>query len=256
MEIFLSAGDPSGDNAAARLINSMREHDSKLSLFGLGHSRLAELGQMQLAEGNQLAVLGFWEVARHWRFFRRLMLKCVDEIKRRRPNAIVLVDYPGFNLRLAKRVKKLGIPIIYYISPQVWAWGHRRVAEIRELVDLMLVILPFEEDFYCNSGVNARFVGHYLLEDIPSEYISSSPPLTGRLCLLPGSRPQEVHRMLPSMLVAARQFNRKYNTEAVVAGLSGIFDYEKIIAPYMADRISVEYDNPRQCIFDSNIVLT
>lgn len=257
MELFLSAGDPSGDNAAARVIESLRESQQELTFYGLGHARLASLGQEQFADRSKLAVLGFWEVARHWWFFRCLMQKCVNEIKSRRPKAIVLVDYPGFNLRLAKRIKKLGIPIIYYISPQVWAWGHRRVAEIRELVDLMLVILPFEENFYSNSGVNSKFVGHYLLEDIPSEYISSSPPHSvSRLCLLPGSRSQEVQRMLPSMLKAAQKFNHRYGVSSVVAGLSDVFDYEKAISPYSDDGITVMYDKPRQCIFESDIVLT
>ncbi|MBU8934506.1 MAG: lipid-A-disaccharide synthase [candidate division Zixibacteria bacterium] len=256
MELFLSAGDPSGDNAAARLIQSIKAQDSGFRFFGLGHSRLAALGQEQLAESNRLAVLGFWEVARQWRFFRRLMYRCVEEIERRRPEAIILVDYPGFNLRLAQRVKKLGIPIIYYISPQVWAWGKRRVSQIRELVDLMLVILPFEEDFFRGHDIPVKFVGHYLLEDIPPEYISSSPPEANRLCLLPGSRPQEVHRMLPTMLETARILNHRYDTKAVVAGLSGVVDYEKMASPYAADGITVEYDDPRRCIFESDLALT
>ncbi len=258
MELFLSAGDLSGDNASARLVASLRTLDPELRLFGLGRTKLRQLGQDQLAEGNDLAVIGFWEVARRFFFFRRLMHRCVDEITRRRPEAIVLVDYPGFNLRLAKRVKHLGIPIIYYISPQLWAWGKKRLAQIEELVDLMLVILPFEQRFYENTRVNACFVGHYLLEDIPAQYIASEPPdkKSGGLALLPGSRPQEIERMLHPMLETARAFTRAHGTRAVVAGVEGAFDYESAMAPYRGDAISISFDDSRRLIHDSALVLT
>lgn len=182
--LFLSAGDPSGDNAAGRLAMALKRLVPQLSIFGLGGERLKQLGQEQLAGGADLAVLGFWEVAKRYLFFRKLFYQCVDEITRRRPAAAILVDYPGFNLRLARKIKPLGIPIIYYISPQVWAWGKRRLFQIKQLVDLMLVILPFEKEFYDESGVAAHFVGHHLLEDIPREYISSPIPISGTLSLI------------------------------------------------------------------------
>jgi lipid-A-disaccharide synthase len=219
---------------------------------------LCRLGQDQLAEGNDLAVIGFWEVARRFFFFRQLMHRCVDEINRRRPDAIVLVDYPGFNLRLAQRVKHLGIPIIYYISPQLWAWGKKRLAQIEELVDLMLVILPFEQRFYEGTRVNACFVGHYLLEDIPTPFIASEPPdkRTGGLALLPGSRPQEIERMFRPMLKTARAFTRAHGTRAVVAGVEGAYDYESAMEPYRSESITLSFDDSRRIIHDSALVLT
>lgn len=226
------------------------------SFFGLGHDKLKVLGQEQFVDGRQLAVLGFWEVAKHYFFFRNLMNKCIEEIEKRQPTAVLLVDYPGFNLRLAKRIKKLGIPIIYYISPQVWAWGKRRVKEIRELVDLLLVILPFEQAFFDTHNIKNQFVGHYLLEDIPPDYISTPPSKKKRLCLLPGSRSQEVKRILPSMLKAAAMFTKKYNATAVIAGIKGIHDYKSALEPYKNDNIEIVYDNPRKCIYDSNLVLS
>ena len=256
MDIFLSAGDPSGDNAAARLVVSLQKLSPHLTLYGLGQEKLKQLGQEQFAPGNQLAVLGFWEVLKQYRFFRRLMKQCELEIKKRKPDVVVLVDYPGFNLRLAKRIRKTGIPIVYYISPQVWAWGNKRIAQIRELVDLMLLILPFEEEFFQDTGINTRFVGHYLLEDIPENYIASSPPGNGIITILAGSRPQEVQRMLPAMLLAAQQFNQTYGTKAVIAGVKGIFDYEASLRPFASDNIDIVYDNSRQCIYESDIVLT
>ncbi len=257
-EIFLSAGDPSGDNAAARLMESLRQIKPDCKIFGLGGNRLRRLGQQQLAQPNDLAVLGFWEVAKRFGFFSRLMKTCVREIEQRRPRAVILVDYPGFNLRLAKRIKHLSIPIIYYISPQVWAWGRKRVEEIRKLVDLTLVILPFEKPFFESHGVNAEFVGHYLLEDIPTEFIASpvrqtEPPT---LALLPGSRPQEIERMLLPMLQAAEIFNRKHGTKAVVAAIGDLFDYESFVARHAGTNISISYDNARKVVFDSTLVLT
>jgi lipid-A-disaccharide synthase len=253
---FLSAGDLSGDNAASRLMRALKSHFPKLEFFGLGGEKLKQLGQDQLADGDELAVLGFWEVAKRYGFFSRLLYRCVDEITRRRPAAAIFVDYPGFNLRLARRIKPLGIPVIYYISPQVWAWGQSRVSDIKRFVDLLLVILPFEKDFFRGHGIDAHFVGHYLLEDIPREYIRSPLPIDGPLCLLPGSRPQEMERILPPMLQTARQFNRRYGTKGTIAGIKGRFDYERVIGECVSDDISLSYKDSRQIIFESSLVLT
>jgi lipid-A-disaccharide synthase len=254
--LFVSAGDPSGDNAVSRVISCLRQTRPDLRIFGLGGPRLKKLGQEQLAEPSSLAVLGFWEVAQKYLFFRKLFHDCVREIKKRRPKAILLVDYPGFNLRLAKAVRPLGIPIIYYISPQVWAWGKRRVGLIRQCVDRMLVILPFEEAFYREQGIAAQFVGHYLLEDVPQEYVGSSALGKNQIALLPGSRRQEVERMLPSMLEAARILNETHGTTAAVAALKGTYDYESNCGDYASSRISVVYDDPRRVIYESDYVLT
>src|SRR3972149_8578870 len=118
--LFLSAGDPSGDNAGSRLVSALRRVRPDLKLFGLGGRRLRMLGQIQLAEPADLAVLGFWEVAKRYPFFRALFYRCLDEIRQRRPPCVLLIDYPGFNLRLAARGGALGIPVVYFISPPVW----------------------------------------------------------------------------------------------------------------------------------------
>ncbi len=254
-EFFLSAGDPSGDNAAGRLVTELRRLHPGLSLFGLGGPKLKQLGQRQLADGGDLAVLGFWEVALRFRFFRKLLRRTVDEIRSHRPACLILVDYPGFNLRLARQVRDLGIPIVYYISPQVWAWGGKRLDEIKESVSLMLSILPFEKEMYQRSRVNSRFVGHYLLEDIPSDYIASPPPLEGTLALLPGSRPQEIERMLLPMLEAAAVLHERYGVRSVVAAVKGAFDYERHTGRFKTHGVSVAYDNPRKTVFDSSLVL-
>jgi lipid-A-disaccharide synthase len=254
--LFISAGDPSGDNAVSRVVQCLRQTKPGLKVLGLGGPRLKQLDQEQLAEPSALAVLGFWEVARKYLFFRKLFHDCVNEIKRRRPKVILLVDYPGFNLRLARAIRPLGIPIIYHISPQVWAWGKGRIGLIRDCVDRMLVILPFEEAFYREHGIACKFVGHYLLEDIPPAYVSSVAPGGKQIALLPGSRQQEVERILPPMLDAARVLYRNHGMSAVVAAMSGTYDYDSICRNYASSGVKVIYDDPRRVIYESDLVLT
>lgn len=213
-------------------------------------------GQEQLTENSRLAVMGFWEVVKHYSFFRKLFHQCLNEIRLRKPECVILIDYPGFNLLLAKEVKMLGIPVIYYISPQVWAWGHNRVNEIKANVDNMIVILPFEKEFYQKHGKECDFVGHYLLEDVTANYIRSAIPSDGYIAILPGSRPQEIKRLLPAMLKAVVRFNREYGTKGVVAGVSEAFDYESLMAASADRSISIIYDDPRKVIYDSQLVLT
>jgi lipid-A-disaccharide synthase len=252
--VFLSAGDPSGDNAAGRVVECLKCSMPGVQVFGLGGPKLAALGQEQLAAGADLSLMGFLEAARRLLFFRRLLANCVAEITRRRPSAIVLVDYPGFNLRLAAKVKPLGIPIIYYISPQVWAWGQKRLNDIKACVDRMLVILPFEEEFYRRHGVACEFVGNYLLEEIPPEYVSSKLPGNRGLALLPGSRRQEVERNLPVMLQAADILRESCGVHATVAAVSGAFDYDKLPAAHAG--IDIAYDDARRVLYESDIALT
>lgn len=254
--LFVSAGDPSGDNAASHLIACLKQSHPDLECVGLGGPRLGKLGQRQLAEPSELAVLGFWEVARRYFFFRRLLQRAVDEITQLRPGCILLVDYPGFNLRLAERIKPLGIPIVYYISPQVWAWHASRIEQIKRLVDKMILILPFEQELYARHEVAHVFVGHYLLDDMPSDYISSSLPTQSRLALLPGSRPQEIDRMLPVMLATARRFHAATGTPSAVAALANGYDYTRSAQPGDERIISFVYDDPRSVISDSTVVLT
>jgi len=255
-EIFISAGEPSGDNAGSLLISAIKKKSGTVTFFGLGGKRMSAQGQEQLTESSRLAVMGFWEVVKHYSFFRKLFHQCLDEINRRKPSCVILIDYPGFNLRLAKEVKKLGIPVIYYISPQVWAWGHKRVPEIKANIDKMIVILPFEKEFYREQGMECDFVGHYLLEDIPAEYISSSIPTNGHIALLPGSRAQEIKRLLPPMLEAAARFNKESGTIAVVAGVSGAYHYDFLMRESANTNIRIVYDDPRKVIFESSMVLT
>ena len=253
--IFISAGDPSGDNACSHLITSLKQSYPDLELRGLGGVRMKQLGQKQLADSEQLAVLGFWEVAKRFLFFRQLLNDCVREIEQSRPAVVVLADYPGFNLRLAKRIQGFGIPVVYYISPQIWAWKKNRIHQIKQIVDLTLLILPFETGIYEAYDAPHRMVGHYLLEDIPREYINSPPPENAQIAILPGSRPQEVERMLEPMLHAVKIMQETLDISAVVAGVRGAHDYESAIAKTGVKNVTVEYGNSRRVVHDSRFVL-
>ena len=254
--IFISAGDLSGDNAGALLISELKNLNPELNFCGLGGSRMNRLGQKQLEEIENLAVMGFLEVAKRYGFFRRLLSECIEEIKQKRPAVVVLIDYPGFNLRLAKKIKPLGIPVIYYISPQLWAWGEKRVDIIRNNIERMLVILPFEKEFYEKHDIESDFVGHYLLEDINEKMISSEVPSAGQIAVFPGSREVEVKRLLSPMIAAASRFNQMYGTKAVVAGINGAFDYESVLKQYPDSNIEIVYDDARKIIYESRLVLT
>jgi lipid-A-disaccharide synthase len=254
--LFVSAGDPSGDNATSHLIAHLKRNHPDLEFFGLGGPKLKSLAQEQLAASGDLAVLGFLEVARKYSFFRDLLRRSAEEIKRRKPSCVLLVDYPGFNLRLAERIKPLGIPIIYYISPQVWAWGRKRIHQIARLVDRMILILPFEEELFQEHNVPCDMVGHYLLDDIPADYLASPIPESNRLALLPGSRPQEIDRMLAPMLEAARRMHTAYGTTSVVAGIKNGYTYDKHLGEGDADFIRIVYDDSRRVIYESELVLT
>lgn len=253
--LFVSAGDPSGDIAGALLINELKSQFHDLRIFGLGGDQLGQLGQEQFAAPKDLAVLGFWEVAKRYPFFRNLFYRCLEEIKQRKPSCVLLIDYPGFNLRLAAKVKALGIPVIYYIAPQVWAWGKGRTKLLRRDVDRLLTILPFEQEFFTQHGIKSDFVGHYLLEAIPQHMIGSPPGNTKRLAIMPGSRKQEVERMLPVMLEAATRFNHQTGWTGTVAALENGYDYSQALARYGDASIDLRYNEPRQVIHESSLVL-
>ena len=210
--LIIIAGEASGDLHASRLVNSLRQLSSKVTFSGLGGPRMQENGVLLYEDLTNFAVVGFFEVLKHLRSFRKIFKMILEKIQQTQPDAVVLVDYPGFNLRLARAIKKISIKtkIIYYISPQVWAWKESRVALIQKVVDQMLVILPFEKEFYARWGMDVEFVGHPLLDSIklthrPENFLTSVGLSASNytIALLPGSREKEIERILPVMLKAA-----------------------------------------------------
>jgi lipid-A-disaccharide synthase len=209
--LLVSCGEPSGDLYSAELVRQLRHSLPKLEVFGLGGERLREQRATLRADVRELAVVGLLEVVMHLRRLRRVFMDLLAEVDRHPPQAAVLVDYAGFNLRLAAALRRRGIPVVYYVSPQVWAWRRGRLRDIRRTVSRMLVIFPFEEALYREAGVPVRFVGHPLVD-----LVSAAPdraaflaqhgldPARPILAILPGSRPKEIAHNLPPLVEALR----------------------------------------------------
>jgi len=206
-KILIIAGEPSGDRLAAELVSEIIKRKPDLQFSGIGGTELETQGTRLLYRLEQLAFLGLTEIIKHIPFIRSVFNNLIRWIEREKPAAVILVDYPGFNLRFAKKVKKFGIPVIYYISPQLWAWGQNRVTKMKKYVDLLLVIFKFEEEFYRQFRVKAHFVGHPLVdrtslaltaEEFQEKYALDSNKKV--IALLPGSRMNEVKNLLPEMV--------------------------------------------------------
>ena len=223
MKYYIIAGEASGDLHGSNLIKALKQKDSHAEFRFWGGDLMAAQGGIMVKHYKDLAFMGFLEVAKNLRTILNNIKFCKEDIRKNQPDILILVDYPGFNLRIAKFAKELGIKVIYYISPQLWAWKEGRVEVIRKYVDEMMVILPFEEDFYKKHGVHSHFVGHPLLDaisdlkDINIENFKSENRLNEKeiIALLPGSRKQEVEKMLDIML-SVRPYFKEY--QFVIAG--------------------------------------
>lgn len=211
-ELLVVAGEASGDLHGARLVSELRRLVPGLVTFGLGGDELQAAGLQSVAHSSEVAVVGITEVLRVLPRIREVFAALLGEVDRRRPEVAVLIDFPDFNLRLAKELEKRGLRVIYYISPQVWAWRKGRVRTISRLVDRMLVLFPFEVDFYRSHDVDVVHVGHPLVDEVP-ELPSAwdqfdnggEPDGPFRIALLPGSRLSEVEALLPTMLESVRR---------------------------------------------------
>jgi lipid-A-disaccharide synthase len=220
--IYFVAGEVSGDNHGAALMRALRDLDIDLNLVGRGGPEMRVIAGGQFKDWlGDAAVLGLWEVIRKYNYFREQFRQVLVEIEKAKPNSVVLVDYPGFNLRLAHAVRRQSRQqkIIYYISPQVWAWNRGRIKKMARFLDLMLCIFPFEADLYNKSGLRTVFVGHPMLERLRSQRIDieRDPNLIG---LFPGSRLPEARKIFPVMLESVRELrkqNRNMHFEVAAA---------------------------------------
>lgn len=209
MRIFVVAGETSGDAHAAELLSELRQLHPDLHVSGLGGPKLHALDREVEDWTHEAAVIGLWDVLRRYGWFRKKFAEAIARAERERPDAVLLVDYPGFNLRLAKALQPLRptTKILYYISPQVWAWNRSRIPRMARWLDRMLCIFPFEKDLYEQSGLHTDFVGHPMAADL------AAPPQESRdadlLALLPGSREREVRKIFPTMLAAAQEVRAK-----------------------------------------------
>jgi lipid-A-disaccharide synthase len=214
MKLYIIAGEASGDLHGSNLIRSLKRMEPSVDVRCWGGDLMAEAGGKVVKHYRELAFMGFIEVLLNLRTILRNMEWCKKDIEAFQPDALVLIDYPGFNMRIAKWAHEKGIPIHYYISPQIWAWKKGRIKDIRRDVDQMSVVLPFEKDFYAQLGVKVDFVGHPLLDAIAQKdpisfdqfcrdnQLSNKPIIA----LLPGSRKQEIKTKLPVMVSVMHRF--------------------------------------------------
>ncbi|HEX7287680.1 MAG TPA: lipid-A-disaccharide synthase [Candidatus Angelobacter sp.] len=210
MQILLSAGEASGDNYGAQVIDALRRLAPESNFFGMGGDKMQTAGCELKVQAKDVAVVGLVEVLTHLLAIQRRFKELVAEAERRKPDAAVLIDFPDFNLRLARELHRLGIPVFYFVSPQLWAWRTGRVEQIKKHVRKMIVIFPFEQEFYARHGVEAVYVGHPLAyaarpQGSRAEFAAAHQldPAKQWIALLPGSRKKEVGLNLPVMLRAA-----------------------------------------------------
>ena len=216
-QIFVSAGEASGERYGAMLMNAVHALRPDAEFFGLGGTAMEAAGCERIVRAEDIAVMGITEVIRHMPRIYKEYRRLVHSIRARKPDLAVLIDFPDVNFRLAKELKRAGIPVLYFVSPQLWAWKQYRVRWVRERVSKMLVIFPFEEKFYRDRGVDAEFVGHPLA-DLPLPTISRNDyasqykldPAKQWIALLPGSRGKELRHNLPVMAGAANLLGASY----------------------------------------------
>ena len=207
MRYYIITGEPSGDIHAANLVNELKKNDTKSIIRAWGGERLIAEGVSLAKDIKETSFMGLWSVLKNLRSIKSNLNFCKQDILNFKADALILVDYPGFNLKIAEFAKKNGVKVFYYISPKVWAWNRSRILKIRRFVDHLLVIFPFEVDFYNRHGVEATYVGNPLLDEIEKKNYSfsfkSSKPV---IALLPGSRKQELETILPKMLEVVESF--------------------------------------------------
>lgn len=257
--LLVVAGEASGDLHAARLLSALARH-GEARAFGLGGDELEGAGMEILAQSREISVVGLTEVIRILPRARQIFRLLLSEVERRRPPVALLVDFPDFNLRLARELQRLGVTVVYYISPQVWAWRRGRLRAIARRVDEMLVLFPFEEAFYREHGVEARHVGHPLVDEVP-QLPQAWEAETGfgepvRLALLPGSRRSEVDALLPTMLGATEIIAREIPVVARVIQARTVTD--EVLAPHLRDSpcpVEVIREDRFAAVADSHLAL-
>jgi lipid-A-disaccharide synthase len=236
--LLIVAGEPSADRYAGQLIHALRRRDThgELQIFGMGGPSMQKAGASLVSDFSGLSHIGPAAAAASLRQYWKMFKLIQEAAKNRQPAAAVLMDFPDFNLPLAKKLKRTGIPVLYYIGPQVWAWRKSRVQSIARFVDRMLVIFPFEADFYRSHGVNVEFVGHPLIEQMPKGIVRGSlrsrlhlEPGCQLVTLFPGSRSKEVSHILPTMLEAAFRTSQSRRCHFVIVKASGI-DQDQLLS--------------------------
>jgi lipid-A-disaccharide synthase len=214
------AGEASGDLHGAGVVRELKRRDPSIEVFGVGGDRMREAGMDLVYHVNEISVMGFAEILTHLPVLASVRKTLEQLLVLKKPDTVVLIDYPGFNLRFARAAKRRGTRVLYYISPQVWAWHRSRVRAMRGIIDKMLVVFPFEEELYRREGIDVEFVGHPLVEVLETrlsrrefERAFGFSEQARILALLPGSRRQEIERIFPPMLASARRIAEQTGME-------------------------------------------
>ena len=252
--ILLSAGEASGDLHGATLCRALRELHPGVRLIGMGGPRMAAAGMELVADVSGHAVVGTSEalgrIPRLYRAYRLLKARLIEE----RPRALVVIDFPEFNLRLARIARRAGVPVVYFIPPQLWAWRRGRIRQMARRVSRVLAVLPFEEKLYRDAGVPVDFVGHPVLDVLPLDLDRAEArrrlgvdPVESLIGLLPGSRREEVERLLPPMLVAAKRLSAAGVARRFALGLAPAVD---VAAVGRLVKSAIEEGGPRVDVFE------
>jgi lipid-A-disaccharide synthase len=236
MKYYIIAGEASGDLHGSNLIKELKKLDERALIRCWGGDKMQQQGVDLVRHYRDLAFMGFVEVIANLKTILNNLKFCKEDILQFKPDAVILIDYPGFNLRIAEWAKQQGIKVIYYISPQVWAWKENRVKKMKQCIDKMLVILPFEKDYYRDKwNWEVEYVGHPLVEVVDKEIEAGSERRVASqqqtIALLPGSRKQEILKKLPVMLEVSKSFPNYQFVVAKAPGLDESF-YDELLKPY------------------------
>ena len=223
---MIITGQVSGDLIGAALTKELKSLKPDLHIVGIGGDKMRAEGMELIYHADQMAFLGFVEVVKHLPFIRKVQKKLIEIIKEEKIKSVILIDYPGFNLSIAKKLKPIGVKVIYYVSPQIWAWAEGRIKKVKLFVDKMLVVFPFEVEFYGKENIDVEYVGHPLVERVSrykflnkEEFYSKFDLEINKdiLLVMPGSRQQEVKEIFPDAIKAADKLANKFNLQIVVA---------------------------------------
>lgn len=228
---MIIAGEVSGDMHGAALIHELKKLDHNIEIYGIGGNLMKSEGAHLIYHLNRMAFLGFVEVVKHIPFIKKVQSELIELVKEKNIDTVVLIDYPGFNLNIAEKLKSLNVKIVYYISPQIWAWGKNRVNKIKRLIDKMIVVFPFEQEIYKKAGVDVDYVGHPLMEIIDKHNYLSKEDLFKEyqldsakdiLLIMPGSRKHEVEKIFPESIKAAEKISNDFNMQIIVGASQNI----------------------------------
>ncbi len=262
--ILVVAGEVSGDLHAAKVVQAAKVRSPETVFWGIGGDELGAQGVELLQHTDRMSVMGIVEVLKQYRFFKGVMNQVLAEVERRKPDASLLVDYPGFNLRLAAELKKRGVKVYYYISPKVWAWNKKRIPKMARVIDRLMVVFPFEVEIFKGSGLQVDFVGNPLVAQIDDFMASPEKELPWkserRVALLPGSRRQEIERILPTMLAAAKKLEAQLEELSFMIAapnerIEKIVTGQIAVAEEKPARLSVICGNARELMRQSEVAV-